>query len=210
MQAPEQDHYSIARQKALERVKERWDPGRLRKLGAKPSDDALSAELPLLNWRVDVRPEPYRISVLPEGDEPGIVWQILTLDYLGAEEVLAPSGFVSFADFVEGRGYQRAFEGRVNRRLTSTAGRDRDAFVEAVERLGGAVVEGDPVRCILRFFPLLEFQVTRHDADEDFPASCTVLLPDNALRLFSLEDTIVAAEKLVSALEGKTPVVSTA
>ncbi len=45
----------------------------------------------------------------------------------------------------------------------------------------------------------------RSEADEDFPASCNVLLSDNVLTLFSLEDGIVAAERLVSALEGKTP-----
>jgi hypothetical protein len=32
-----------------------------------------------------------------------------------------------------------------------------------------------------------------------------VLLPDNVLSVFTLEDGIVAAERLVAAMEGKTP-----
>ena len=45
----------------------------------------------------------------------------------------------------------------------------------------------------------------RSEADEDFPAACNVLFSDNTLDIFSMEDGIVAAERLVSALEGGTP-----
>jgi hypothetical protein len=93
----------------------------------------------------------------------------------------------------------------VNRRLSHTVGRERDAFIRAAERLGAAIGEDDPVRCMFRFFPLLEFQVVRHEGDEDFPPACKVLFPDNLLSLVTMEDGIVAADTLVSALEGKSP-----
>jgi len=106
---------------------------------------------------------------------------------------------------VAGRSYLPAFQSRVTDRLSHTVGRDGAAFRDAVERLGATPVEGDPVRCILRFFPLVEFQVVRYEGDEEFAPSCNVLFSDNVLSILSLEDGIVAAERMVAALEGKTP-----
>ncbi len=201
---PEQDHYEIARDRALRRARERLDPSRPAKLGVniEPSGDL---NVPMLCWKVQVGLDPYGMRVAAGGEEVDIVWQILVLDYLAAEDPVPPKEFVSLADFAGARSYQRVFEGRVNGRLTRTAGREREAFLQAVEKLGGVTAGEEPLRCVVKFFPLLEFEVVRHEADEDFPASCRVLLPDNMLRIFSLEDGIVAAEKLVSALDGRTP-----
>ena len=162
--------------------------------------------LPVLCWRLEVCLEPYAMRVLPDGREAGITWQILALNYLGARQPAPPRGLRSLADFAEGRGYEKAFEGRVIGRLSRTAGRDRESLARAAERLGAVPTGHDPMRCMFRFFPLLEFQVSRYEGDEDFPASCSVLFSDNLLSLFSMEDGIVAAERLVAALEGKTPV----
>ncbi|MFO7957107.1 MAG: DUF3786 domain-containing protein [Candidatus Brocadiia bacterium] len=205
MQLPEQDHYEIARNTALERLKEGLDRPRLERLGVRLSEGENVLTVPLLCWEVAVRLEPCAVTLKPGGQEVAIAWQILVLNYMGARNPEPPHGFLSFADFSEGRGYQSAFEGRVNQRLSHTAGRNRETFVAAVDRLGGTLVEGEPDRCMFRFFPLLEFQVVRYEGDEDFPPSCNVLLPDNALDLFSMEDTIVAAERLVAALDGRTP-----
>ncbi len=205
MSATRQDHYLAAREAALERLKPGLDAERLQKLGASLNPEDGTIGIQVLRWRVQVRPEPYAMHLLPEGGEVQIVWQILVLDYLGAERVTAPTGFVSFADFAEGRSYQQAFEGRANARLSRGVGRTREGLLQAARALGGTVAEGDPLRCMFRFFPLVEFQVVRSEADEDFPASCSVLFSDNMLDIFSLEDGIVAAERLVSALEGKTP-----
>jgi hypothetical protein len=205
MQLPEQDHYEIARNTALERLKEGLDRPRLERLGVRLSEGESILSVPVLCWEVAVRLEPCAVTLKPDGQEVAIAWQILVLNYMGARNPEPPRGFLSFADFSEGRGYQSAYEGRVNQRLSHTAGRDRETFVTAADRLGGTLVEGEPDRCMFRFFPLLEFQVVRYEGDEDFPPSCNVLLPDNALDLFSMEDTIVAAERLVAALDGRTP-----
>jgi len=205
MSATQQDHYLVARDAALERLKPRLDAERLQKLGARLNAEDGAIDMQVLPWRVQVRPEPYAMHLLPDGEQVQIVWQILALDYLGAERVAAPTGFVSFADFAEGRSYQQVFEGRADARLSQGVGRTREGLLRAARTLGGTVVEGDPLRCMFRFFPLVEFQVVRSEADEDFPASCSVLFSDNMLDIFSLEDGIVAAERLVSALEGRTP-----
>ncbi|MFO8007879.1 MAG: DUF3786 domain-containing protein [Candidatus Brocadiia bacterium] len=205
MRPPKQDHYEIARAKALNRLRSSHEPVRLERLGAVLDGGSGTITVPMLCWRVETRLEPYAMRLLAEDVEPDLTWQILVLNYLAAERPAPPTEFVSFADFAEGRGYESAYRGRVNQRLSHTVGRQGDTLKAAVEGLDGTIVEGDPMRCILRFFPLLEFQVVRHEGDEDFPPSCTVLMPDNTLQIFSLEDGIVAAERLVSALEGKSP-----
>lgn len=205
MRLPRQDHYEIARDAALRRLQEGLGAERLALIGARLAEDGGTIILPSLCWEFRVQASPFAMSVLPGGGEVSMVWQILVLDYLGAREPVPARGFASFADFPDGRGYQPAFEQRVIGRLSRTAGRDRQTFVQAVERLGGAPVGQGPVRCILRFFPLLEFQVVRYEGDEDFPPSCNVLFSDNLLSILTMEDGIVAAERLVSALEGKGP-----
>jgi len=206
MRLPKRDHYELARDAALRRLREGWDADRLSALQARLLDEGRTVALPVLCWRLEVCLEPYAMRVLPDGREAGITWQILALNYLGAGQPAPPRGLRSLADFAEGRGYEKAFEGRVIGRLSRTAGRDRESLARAAGRLGAVPTGHDPMRCMFRFFPLLEFQVSRYEGDEDFPASCSVLFSDNLLSLFSMEDGIVAAERLVAALEGKTPV----
>ncbi|MHC5034746.1 MAG: DUF3786 domain-containing protein [Planctomycetota bacterium] len=205
MQLPKQDHYELARDAALRRLRERIDAERLSLLGARLSEDGSAVVLPSLCWEFEVQLAPFAMYLLPEREDVSVTWQILALDYLGAENPAPPRRFVSFADFAEGRGYLPAFDSRVNRRLSHTVGRERESFIKAAERLGTAVGEGDPMRGMFRFFPLVEFQVVRYEGDEDFPPACKVLFSDNLLSIFSMEDGIVAAERLASALEGKTP-----
>ncbi|MCK4283945.1 MAG: DUF3786 domain-containing protein [Candidatus Brocadiae bacterium] len=210
MRLPKQDHYEVARDAALHRLRQRADGERLLMLGARHTDSDAAVTLPVLCWELRIQMEPFAMSLLPGGDEVALPWQILALDYLCAREPVPPTGFVSFADFAEGRSYLPAFRSRVTDRLSHTVGRDKTAFIGAAERLGAKPVGGDPVMCIFRFFPLLDFQVARYEADDEFPASCDVLYPDNTLAIFTLEDGIVAAEKLVAALEGKGPAVRAA
>jgi hypothetical protein len=84
MQLPKQDHYEVARDAALRRLRESLDPDRLGVLWARLSEDGKTIVLPSLCWEFEVRPAPFAISLLPERREVAIVWQILVLDYLGA------------------------------------------------------------------------------------------------------------------------------
>jgi hypothetical protein len=205
MRLPKQNHYDIARRSALEKLRDRPDRERLERLGARVRGEGARLVLPALCWELEVALEPFAMRLLPDGEEVSVVWQILALNYLAAERPAPPSGFRSFADFAEGRGYESAFQGRVNARLAATAGREREGFARAARRLGADPGEAEPMRCIFRFFPLLEFEVVRYEGDEDLPPSCSVLLPDNLTALVSMEDGIVAAEQLVAALQGRTP-----
>lgn len=203
MHLPHQDHYERARDAALERARARFNAQRMEALGVVVRAEHLEVES--LCWRFAVRLKPVDVRLMPEGEVVDIVWQILLLGYIGAEEAPPPRRFVSFADFAEGRGYQAAFNGRVLRRLERTVGRERETFVQAAARCGGIYGSDNPLTYLFRFFPRLELQVIRHEGDEEFPPSCQVLFPDNAPHWMPMENLIVAAERLVSSLEGKKP-----
>ena len=204
MNLPRQDHYEIARDAGVARLREAYDPDRLAVLGAEVVGDRV-IELDVLRWRCRVAVEPFSMVVLPEEREPGIVWQVLILDYLAAAEPRAPVRFLSFGDFPEARSYLQVFQGRVADRLGHGVGAEADGFASACESCGGVRGTASPLSYLFHFFPRLEMQLVRYEADEDFPASCSVLLSDNAPDMLSMESVIVSAEKLVSALEGRGP-----
>jgi hypothetical protein len=205
MPLPVQDHYEVARARAVQRLAGRLGAERLAALGVTASADEPVLILPCLAWEFAVSTATWQVSLLPDGAAVSTLYELLALNYLGAEDPRPPHSFLSFADIAEGRGYQNAFDSRVIRRLTGGVGGDRQTLVEAVERLRGVPGGSEPLYCLFRFFPLVEFQVVRYAGEGDLPASCNVLLPDNLLSVFSMEDGIVAAERLISALEGRTP-----
>jgi len=201
---PRQDHYDIARDAALEELKGRSDPERLRLLGAAAGEGG-ALELACLAWRFGVELDPLSVVLLPDGEPCGIVWQILILNYLCAQPPRPPERFVSFADFEDVRTYLKPFEGRVIQRLVHSVGQDRERLAEAAQRCAGRQGCDRPLTYLFNFFPQFELQVVHHEGDEDFPPSCNVLFPDNALELLTAENMIVAAELLVSSLKGKRP-----
>ena len=201
---PHQDHYEIARDRGAEELRRRLDAERLRGLGVEVSDEG-GLVLASLCWRFALTADPFSMVLLPQGRECSVVWQILALNYLNADLPPEPGRFVSFAEFAESRGYLRAFDGRVTERLSRTAGREAQGFIAACERCAGTQGTSRPLSYLFHFFPRFEFQVVRYEGDEDFPPACNVLFPDTALEVLSAESMIVAAERLVSALQGKSP-----
>lgn len=201
---PRQDHYEIARERALGKLRHRFDPARLQQLGAEVRQDG-TVRLPCLCWQLELKIEPLSAVLLPDRRQCEMAWQILALEYLGGEPAAAPVRFVSLADFPEARGYLKAFQGRVTGRLARAVGADERRFSLACERCAFARGDGRPLSYLFRFFPNFELQVVRHEGDEDLPPDCNVLFANNAPRVLSLESMIVAAEKLVSCLMGRTP-----
>ena len=201
---PRQDHYDVARDKALAELKEHYDTERLSLLGADVTAEG-TLELSSLGWRLGVSLEPFSMVLRPGGEPCSIVWQILVLNYLCAAPPRTPERFLSFADFKEGRTYLKVFDARVTKRLSRKVGRDAGEFRRAAQRNAGTLGGKRPLNYVFRFFPRFELQVVWHEGDEDFPPSCNVLFPENALEILTTEVIIVAAERLVSSLEGKRP-----
>ena len=201
-------HYEIARDKALAELRKGFERARIERLGAKVKGER-TVELPCLAWRFRFTLDPYSAVVLPSENDLSITWQILSLEYLAADVPSAPGEFVSFAQFPETRTYKPTFDGRVLGRLSHGVGADREKFIQSAEKCGGVMAEEDnPCTYLFKVFPRFELQVTHHAADEEFPAACNVLFPDNALEVLSPESIVVAAEKLTASLEGKPPVAS--
>jgi len=208
MQPSARNHYEIARDAALARLLERMDAGRLRQLGAEVIGGGATILLPVLCWTFRVRMGPFSMTLEPEGQQVHLPWQILTLDYLAAPEPRPPTGFVSFADLAEARVYESTFRKRVADRLSAGVGRTRESFARAAEQLGAFPAGHPTTHCVFRFFPLVEFEVVLHPGSEELAGTCNVLLSDNVVGIFSVEDAVVAAERLVSALEGRSPAAS--
>ncbi len=195
-----QHPYQIARNKKLAEFEATLNPDRLRLLGAEVGKENVCI-IPLLRWQCRLQWRPFSLSLLPEESKLDMISQVLILDYLTSRQPKNPTRLVSFADFSEGRGYLKPFEGRVIQRLNHTAGASQPGFVDAAVKLGGEQAGSDPVRFLFRFFPLFEMQIVRHEADEDFPHNCNILFSDNANEVLSVESLIVCAEKLVATLE---------
>jgi hypothetical protein len=201
---PHQDHYEIARDRGAEELRRRLDAERLRGLGVEVSGGG-GLVFASLCWRFALTPDPFSMVLLPEGRECSIVWQILALNYLNADPPQEPGRFVSFAQFAESRGYLPVFDGRVTGRLSGTVGREAQGFIAACEHCAGTQGTSRPLGYLFHLFPRFELQVVRHEGDEDFPPACNVLFPDTALEVLSAESMIVAAERLVSSLQGECP-----
>ncbi len=99
MQLPKQDHYEIARDAALQKLRDDLDAARLETLGARRDPETGRIVLPTLCWEIEVLPEPFEMCLLPDREPVAISWQIIALNYLAAPQPQPPHGFVSFADF---------------------------------------------------------------------------------------------------------------
>ncbi|MFP4027873.1 MAG: DUF3786 domain-containing protein [Candidatus Brocadiia bacterium] len=198
------EQYESALRKKSQCLKETFDPERFEQLGADMTEDG-NVRLKVLKWHFVLDPDSVSVTVEEEETAPRTVWKILFLDYLNSQTPSKPSTFEGFTDFGEARGYQKAYDQRVTQRLTHGVGAEEATLREAAEALGGAMGEQDPLRYLFRFFPNFEMQVVRQEGDEELPSCCEVLFSDNALDVISIESMIVAAERLVSVLEGKGP-----
>lgn len=204
-----QDNYAKALRRAFERLRAA-PPESLATLGARPLEGG-RYELPVFDARFVLDPEKETCTLAsggrggPGGGAVRMEWRILAASYLGAEG--PPRRFSRWVGFAElepaARVYDRVHRGRVVGRLVGTVGGTREAFVEACHAAGGEPVDGlGDAGFRFQVFPEVALQVAWHGGDEDLPPSASVLYPDNVTSFFSVESTVVLAERLVSRLSG--------
>lgn len=205
MTLEKQTNYQLALEQGFARIAGR-SPAAFGALGAAAAGDN-RYRLPVLDgvFLIDLHaPSVTHAEECGEGRPVALAWQILALHYLAAPaRVRRSDRWLSFADLPDARGYERVYRGRVIQRLCATAGRARDTFVQACERLGGQrVVFGDEG---FRFqvFPALAVIVAWYDEDGEFSPSASVLYPDNVSSFLPAEDVVVLSEGLVGRLQGK-------
>ncbi len=174
------------------------DERALTALGAVPAGGR-RYEMPVLDGRFVIDLEAGTV-----GRDVPMAWRILTLHYLSSRRPDRPfTRWMSYADFPDGRGYEKVYAARVLSRLRTGAGRDRDTFVEACRRLGGRRIgEGDE-GFSFQVFPRLAVAIAWYAGDEEFPPGASFLLPDNALDFLVIEDLAVLSENVVGRLQGQ-------
>jgi len=132
-----------------------------------------------------------------------IEWQILALRYLAAPAPRTDAkSWVSFAELPGAKVYDPVYRGRVLGRLAATAGRDRETFVQACERLGAERVEGGDEGFRLQVFPRVSVAILWFAGDDELKPGVSFPYPDNILSFLSLEDVVVLSESLVRRLQG--------
>lgn len=195
-----QKNLDRATQLAFEALAEQTDE-QLQWLGAEPAGDAW--RVPVLHQPVHVDRSAQRVTVA-DGTEVGPHWRILVLHYLAIRDRPEPRmPEVTFADLPTARSYNEVYRGRTIGRLCATVGRDESTLRAAGQTLGGHAVEAGDVAFDFDLFPRLAMRVVWYAADDEFPASATILLPGNIESLFCPEDIVVLSERLVSRLCGR-------
>ncbi len=196
-----QENYELSRAHAFTRLRE-MEESALTALGVERAGPGVF-QLKVLDGllRIDLK-EGVVHPAAPQADAAPIEWQILALHYLGAAEPRKEfSRWLSFAEMPEGRGYLPVFNKRVIGRLCATAGRDRESFGKAAEKLGGRKLEYGDAGYVFQAFPFLPVAIAWYAGDEELPPGASFLYPDNVSTFFSVEDAVVLAEALVSRLQ---------
>ena len=197
---PPQSNYADAVQHAINRLKLQSN-SQLQRLGANPKGEVW--ELPVLNEKFEIDTKLGRVST-PGGGDVSLWWRILALHYLGVQGdggKMPPS--LGFADISAGRSYSGVYKARVISRLCGTAGRNAETLQAAAEKIGGAKIKEGDLGYDFTIFPKICLRLLWYAPDEEFPPSATVLLPENILSFFTVEDTVVLSESLIAVLSGK-------
>lgn len=173
---------------------------RMSKLGAAREGGRIL--LPVLNRQVIVDLENRGILVEGRGAARRH-WSLLVLHYLLAEETPEDDEAVSLSNFADCRGYATVLAKRIEGRFLATAGRTRETFAEASEKLGGMRLDGPGQAYRFRLLPRVPVTIIRHEGDEEFGPAANFILQRDAERLLEGEDRIVATELLIESLSGK-------
>ena len=197
---PPQHNLQDATDKAVASLADQ-SPEQMVWLGAQESDG---------RWRLNVLGEmldvdPATGSVRDEsGEDVSHWWRILVLHYLDIRSRVAPSHpAITFADLPAARAYAKVYQGRVIGRLCATAGRDLGTLRAAAESLGCRQAEGGDAAFDADIFPHITIRLIWHAADEEFPPSATLLLPETIGAMLCIEDIVVLSESFVARLSGR-------
>jgi hypothetical protein len=198
---PRQHNLEIAVEKAIQTLR-RQEPRQLERLGARVEGGSILLTVLREELRTDLAHG--RIFTSSQ-HEAGLMWRILVLHYLCvAGPVQSRPPEIAFADLSSARPYSGVYRARVVDRLCATGGTDGQALASAAAGLGGQKVTGPwDLAFELAVFPLITFKVIWRRADEEFPASAVLLLPQNIESFFVAEDIVVLSERLVSRLAGR-------
>jgi hypothetical protein len=124
--------------------------------------------------------------------EADIATCILLLHYLlNADGTPLAADWIAFRNLPGGLGYDPAFQGRANRRLARAFGNDKPTFGKAARALGGESLSFGDASFLFRVLPRVWLAVVLYLADDEFPASASVLFDAAASHYLPTEDLAV-------------------
>lgn len=155
--------------------------------------------LPFLGRRISLRLPTMEFSYEDEGNDVPLVKRILILHYLNSTDGSDPSGEpVAFRSLPGGQVYHPIFEKRASERLARRFADDACGLVRAAEALGGTMVSVGDAGVIVPGFPKVPITCLIWEADDEFPASGSVLLDSRITHHLSIEDVVVVAQEAVT------------
>jgi hypothetical protein len=141
------------------------------------------------------------------GREGTSIWDaILILHYLGSDAPVPPRGEpIAFADMLEGKFYDPAFQGRCRVPLERKFGAAPEKLLPAAEKLGGCAWDRGDVSVVVPAFPRVDVYLVLYRGDDEFPPSATVLFSSNVASFLSAEDVAVLGGAVVGRLGRAVP-----
>lgn len=207
VELPRQNNYQVALEKAWDELEGRPSADLVRLGATEVAGRRGCWRLPVLDALFEVDIAQRRMGLAGEGGgscEVSVAWRILALHYLLAGvPVPAPTGLVSFEEIPEARGYGAPYRSRVVERFCHTVGKTRETFLEAARAFGGQEVSGGDCAVRLMVFPRVAITIIWYAGDEDFGPGASFLYEDVVHLVLVTEDIVVASERLVSRLCGK-------
>jgi len=141
-----------------------------------------------------------------DGQDADIASRILVLHYLlTADGTPMGDRWIAFRNLAGGLGYDAAFQRRASLRLARAFGVDKPGFEAAARNLGGEPLAFGDSSYLFRALPRVWLAVILNLADEEFPASASVLFDAAANHYLPTEDLAVLGGLLAGRLLKRLP-----
>jgi hypothetical protein len=153
--------------------------------------------LPYLDRQLVIHPASRRIET-PEtpGSDPGHRAGLTALCYLLYVDIHALGPAAGPLELTGGEAFFRGVHAVPRVALEARFGRDAPGFLAAGRRLGGALMAAGDAALFLPVFPGLAVEVILWQADDEFPAQVSFMVPENIDRFWQL-DAVFALLELV-------------
>ncbi len=173
------------------------------KSGVPYNEEKKEFELTFLNENYIISYPAGEVTTKEGGGKAGIVFDILFLHYIYLSQGVPLSNeWISFKELPGGQIYIAPFQNRAIKPFTTNFGTKSKDFSKAAENLGGETKDFGDLSYALPVFPRVPIMFVLWEADEEFPASGTILFDSSAGSYLDTEDYAMLCGLLVGKLQG--------
>lgn len=198
---PQQENYQLARQMAVEGLKNSDLQERAAKSGGR-YESGSSGEARI---RLEYLGNEFVVSFPPGSIEAGkgqkplsLREEILVLHYLAKATGALPTGrWISFIEIPGGTFYHPVFLQRCQSPLVRSFGPDPEALITGAEPMGGGSLDLGDVGAKIQAFPFIPLALILWRGDAEFPAEGKLLFDDSITEYLPVEDIVILAETVV-------------